>query len=484
MAPYIDTVALRQQVLGAQLAWRLHTLQILKLEATARLAQSVLDNIEVRQQAMTPLMLPAEEPPTARRRTRPESRQSGAPSSRRSRSVGTPSAVAGSTLPRKSRTARASPKLRRKQPSGKAQLCQHSTSARGRSAPRASGRQAALAGLDRAMAAWQPPSLIPTAAGEVEPTCWPLIDPALSGTRANGRPILSVVGKRVDCDASLNRFGTTHLRLKGGIPRFAELPPGPDGRRVAVPLSPKFGSPRGPSVRCSSSRTLSAPAAPTDTSRTGMAATVDRTSDGTSVFTAQDMRDEIVICRANGYHAVWAQMQEEKHAAEAEEAAEAEAAARAQIEYRVVFRGISLRDVPNADAKGGSDPFVLFTLLNCEEVDGAAPECRTQPMMNTASPAWTESVQLRVPPGCPAAMSLLPLVMIQVGGTSYMYMCMCMCVCVCMCEWMCVCVWVCVRRLVVGVNVNASSSGRSLSSPAPADRRVAFPGGVPYAGAR
>ena len=82
-------------------------------------------------------------------------------------------------------------------------------------------------------------------------------------------------------------------------------------------------------------------------------------------------------------------------------------------EYRIVFRDIACRDVPTADAKGGSDPYVRFTLLECDEAQGK-PVGRTQPLMNTSNPRWEHAVQLRVPPGSPAALSMSPLVQISV----------------------------------------------------------------------
>jgi len=79
-------------------------------------------------------------------------------------------------------------------------------------------------------------------------------------------------------------------------------------------------------------------------------------------------------------------------------AAEAAAeAARQEAEYTLVFSAIKATNVPNADKRGGSDPYCRFTLLELE--DDTIETGRTQPIFNEPNPCWTHAVQLTVPNG-------------------------------------------------------------------------------------
>ena len=86
----------------------------------------------------------------------------------------------------------------------------------------------------------------------------------------------------------------------------------------------------------------------------------------------------------------------------AKEAKEAEERRRRQ-EYMLILRGVSASGVPEADARNGSDAYVVFELLECDGLE-APPSAQTPPIMNTTEPRWEHAVRLMVPAGSKPAM--------------------------------------------------------------------------------
>ena len=101
--------------------------------------------------------------------------------------------------------------------------------------------------------------------------------------------------------------------------------------------------------------------------------------------------------------------EEEKAAAEAAAAQ----AAKEEQEFTLLLSDIAAFGVPDADKRGGSDPYARFTLLNGSEGDGAAT-ARTQPLYNVVDPAWTGGCSLLLPAGSEAAMEKAPKLKVMV----------------------------------------------------------------------
>ena len=256
-------------------------------------------------------------------------------------------------------------------------------------------------------------------------------------------------------EVELNEYGTTHLPIKPPLPYFHELAPGV----VAAPTTPKDGGAASSACTARTARSANgddvACSAIGDSARSSNGDGADDESEG------EDVPMNAYKYIGNTYHVAWTMIETERireheartlaanraaaaAAAKAEvEVAAAAVAARAKMEFRVVFRDLRARDVPQADAKGGSDPYIKFTLLDCGEslslppppppppppqqqqgggsavgaVAGnasvAAPTARTQPVMNTSTPSWDGAAQLRVPPGCPAAITGKPKLLLE-----------------------------------------------------------------------
>ena len=100
-------------------------------------------------------------------------------------------------------------------------------------------------------------------------------------------------------------------------------------------------------------------------------------------------------------------------AAAAEAAAAEEAAvrlARAGTRYTLILSELRAHNVPDADSKGGSDPYLVVTVEGEDEGSIEASSGRTQPVMNTSQPVWDEELHVALVPDSEAALSHAPRV--------------------------------------------------------------------------
>jgi hypothetical protein len=78
--------------------------------------------------------------------------------------------------------------------------------------------------------------------------------------------------------------------------------------------------------------------------------------------------------------------------------------------FNIELRHIQARNVRDLDAGSSSDPYVVFTLLGCDDLGGAhIPSDRTPHLRNAKHPSWPSPCTLRIPAGSHAACALARL---------------------------------------------------------------------------
>ena len=80
---------------------------------------------------------------------------------------------------------------------------------------------------------------------------------------------------------------------------------------------------------------------------------------------------------------------------------------------KITIRDICAHGLPNADEDDGSDPYCVFTLLECRG-KLPPPSATTQTLEDTLDPEWSDVLEIVVPPTCKGSVTREPIISVRV----------------------------------------------------------------------